>query len=81
MERPLGEVAEYDALNSLVQIDSREIVERSLELAHELGWGICRARMAAIIETVAARMGWNVDWIEAQRRALILARWPMKGAL
>lgn len=75
MDKPLGDVAEYDALNSLVDFDDPGIVERSIELAALNGWGICRARMRAIIDAVSSRLGWPVGFQEAQRRALILAQW------
>ena len=77
IEKPIGGELEYDALNRLVA-PARElaIVARTVEIAADTVWGICRCRMAAIIEATARRMGWQVDQAEAQRRALIMVRWP-----
>lgn len=76
LEKPTGGEAEYDRLNTLVT-DEPAIVARTLEFAAETAWGICRCRMAAIIEATARRYGWYVDSAEAQRRALIIAKWKV----
>ena len=75
IDKPKGGVPEYDLLNTLVT-DEAAIAVRTAEIAAGNVWGICRCRMAAIIEATARRMGWQVDQAEAQRRALIMARWP-----
>ena len=84
-DKPTGGETEYDLLNTLVT-DEAAISARTAEIAAGNVWGICRCRMAAIIEATARRMGWftphssqsgggQVDGVEAQRRALIMARW------
>jgi len=74
MDKPFGAIEEYDALNRLIDFDDPAIISRSLEIAADNTWGLCRCRMAAIIEATARRFGWTVDQAEAQRRALIMAR-------
>jgi len=74
MEKPVGGELEYDLLNTLVAADAPAILERSLSIHDATGWGLCRCRMAAIIEATSRRFGWRVKGVEAQRRALIMAR-------
>ena len=79
MEKPVGGIVEYDLLNTLVT-DEPAIVDRTVEIAAGNVWGICRCRMAAIIEATARRMGWPMDGAEAQRRALIIAKPALRSA-
>lgn len=72
LEKPTGEIDEYDRLNSLVKED--ELVDRSMEILNQTGWPPLRCRMAAIVERVAAM--WSLDdFVESQRRAMVYARW------
>lgn len=72
-DKPIGGVAEYDLLNSLVASADQAIVERSLSIHDATGWGICRCRMAAIIEATTRRMSWPVA---SEARCVLLAKWP-----
>jgi len=71
MEKPVGGELEYDLLNTLVS-DEPAIAARTLEIAAGNSWGLCRCRMAAIIEATARRMGWPEA---SERRCVMLARW------
>jgi acetolactate synthase regulatory subunit len=73
IERPTGEIDEYDKLNTLVDLDDPEIVDRTVKIHRERGWGILRCRMAAIVEHMSRWV--NVDFPETQRRVLIHDRW------
>lgn len=72
MKRPFGEIEEYDLLETLADDTT---VNRSLEIADATPWGLCRCRMAAIIENTVKRFGWNVAGDEAQRRVMVYAKW------
>lgn len=72
IERPTGEIDEYDRLNSLVKED--DLVDRSMTIFTQTGWPPLRCRMAAIVEAVSTRWGLD-DFVESQRRAVIYARW------
>lgn len=72
MEKPVGGVTEYDLLNTLVT-DEPAIIARTLEIAASNVWGLCRCRMAAIIEATARRMGWPEV---SESRCVMLAKWP-----
>jgi hypothetical protein len=74
IERPTGEIDEYDRLNALVDLDDQGIVDRSMEVFRLKGWPPLRCRMAAIVERMAVLWD-SVDFPEAQRRVLIHARW------
>ena len=72
MEKPVGGIVEYDLLNTLVT-DEPAIVDRTVEIAAGNVWGICRCRMAAIIEATARRMGWPEA---SETRCVMFAKWP-----
>jgi hypothetical protein len=78
-DKPIGGEIEYDLLNTLVT-DEAAIASRAAEIAVGNVWGLCRCRMAAIIEAAARRMGWPVSGAEAQRRALIIAKPALRSA-
>ncbi|MDD5678416.1 MAG: hypothetical protein PHW60_10565 [Kiritimatiellae bacterium] len=70
MEKPVGGEAEYNLLNTLVT-DEAAVAARTVEIAAGNVWGLCRCRMAAIIERQASQRRWRGDW---ERRAVVLAR-------
>ena len=73
MDKPTGGELEYDLLNTLVT-DEAAIAARTAETATDNPtWGICRCRMAAIIEATARLMGWGKA---SETRCVALARWP-----
>ena len=72
VDKPVGGETEYDLLNTLVT-DEPAIVDRTVEIAAGNVWGICRCRMAAIIEATARRMGWPEA---SETRCITLAKWP-----
>jgi len=72
VDKPTGGETEYDLLNTLVT-DEPATVDRTVQIAADNPtWGICRCRMAAIIDDVSRRFDWQPD----QRRVLIVARYP-----
>ena len=71
-DKPTGGETEYDLLNTLVT-DEAAIASRTAEIAAGNVWGLCRCRMAAIIEATVKRMHWPVS---SETRCLVLARWP-----
>lgn len=72
-DKPTGGETEYDLLNTLVQ-DEPATVDRTTQMAADNPtWGICRCRMAAVIDTVSRRHGWQSD---QERRTLTIARYP-----
>lgn len=72
MDKPVGGEMEYDLLNTLVT-DEAAIVARTAEIAAGNTWGLCRCRMAAIIEATARRMNWSRP---SEVRCITLAKWP-----
>lgn len=78
-DKPTGGETEYDLLNTLVT-DEPAIASRTAEIAAGNVWGLCRCRMAAIIEATARRMGWPSGGAEAQRRTLIIAKLALHSA-
>jgi hypothetical protein len=71
-DKPIGGETEYDLLNTLVT-DEAAIASRTAEIAAGNVWGLCRCRMAAIIEATARRMGWPEA---SETRCITLATWP-----
>ena len=77
MNKPIGEETEYNLLNTLVQNDQDEvaIASRTAEIsASNACWGICRCRMAAIIDLASQRHNWKSN---QEYRALTVARYPL----
>ena len=70
-DKPVGGEIEYDLLNTLV-MDEAAIASRTAEIAAGNVWGLCRCRMAAIIEATARCMGWPEA---SETRCITLAKW------
>ena len=80
-DKPTGGEVEYDLLNTLVT-DEAAIAARTAEIAADNPtWGICRCRMAAIIDSVTRRKGWKVSGSDAERRCLTLAKYANGATL
>jgi len=74
MDKPTGGETEYDLLNTLVTPDDEQTVGLlTADYANRNPWGLCRCRMAAIINMVSRRHGWQSD---QERRVLTVARYP-----
>jgi hypothetical protein len=72
VDKPTGGETEYDLLNTLVQDEPVIATHTAMIATDNPTWGICRCRMAAIINTVSRRFGWAPN----ERRVLTVARFP-----
>lgn len=75
IERPTGDIDEYNRLNSLVKEDDQVIADRSMVIFAQTGWPPLRCRMKAIIEASTHYFNWHVNPDEAQRRSSIMSKW------
>ena len=78
-DKPTGGEAEYDLLAELATNDTADATMRIA--ADNPTWGICRCRMAAIIDSVTRRKGWKVPGPDVERRCLTLAKYAHGATL